>query len=133
MFFSFIFTKHISLARKLEKLYTFFKLDCMVFNSGKILFLSVGLVVHLMHLKKVCAMSTSTCSSVSFYSVKVIHSLISLNNWKRLSKFSKYRVMCTSSNPKILTQWLSLRKNCPYSELSWSAFSRIPTEYGEIL
>ena len=26
-----------------------------------------------------------------------------------------------------------LRKNCPYSELFWSAFSRIRTEYGEIL
>ena len=27
----------------------------------------------------------------------------------------------------------SLRKKCPYSELFWSAFSRIRTEYGEIL
>ena len=27
---------------------------------------------------------------------------------------------------------LSLRKKCPYSELLWSAFSRIRTEYGEI-
>ena len=26
----------------------------------------------------------------------------------------------------------SLRKNCPYSELFWSVFSRIRTEYGEI-
>ena len=26
----------------------------------------------------------------------------------------------------------SLRKKCPYSELFWSAFSRIRTEYGEI-
>ena len=26
----------------------------------------------------------------------------------------------------------SLRKNCPYSELFWSAFSRIQTEYWEI-
>ena len=91
----------------------------MVFNSGKILFLSVGLVVRLMHFKKVCAMSTSTCSRVPFYSVKVIYSLISLNNWKRLSKFSKYRLMCTftykitelqnialvqAGSPKILTQ-----------------------------
>ena len=25
-----------------------------------------------------------------------------------------------------------LRKKCPYSELFWSAFSRIVTEYGEI-
>ena len=27
----------------------------------------------------------------------------------------------------------TLRKKCPYSELFWSAFSRIWTEYGEIL
>ena len=27
----------------------------------------------------------------------------------------------------------ALRKKCPYSELFWSAFSRIRTEYGEIL
>ena len=27
----------------------------------------------------------------------------------------------------------SLRKKCPYSRLFWSAFSRIWTEYGEIL
>ena len=27
----------------------------------------------------------------------------------------------------------SLREKCPYSELFWSAFSRIWTEYGEIL
>ena len=26
----------------------------------------------------------------------------------------------------------SLRKKCPYSELFWSGFSRIRTEYGEI-
>ena len=29
--------------------------------------------------------------------------------------------------------FLSLRKKCPYSELFWSVFSRIRTEYGEIL
>ena len=28
---------------------------------------------------------------------------------------------------------LTLREECPYSELFWSAFSRIWTEYGEIL
>ena len=27
----------------------------------------------------------------------------------------------------------SLREKCPYSEFFWSVFSRIPTEYGEIL
>ena len=28
---------------------------------------------------------------------------------------------------------ITLRKKCPYSELFWSVFSRIPTEYGKIL
>ena len=28
--------------------------------------------------------------------------------------------------------WLTLRKKCPYSELFWSAFSWIRTEYGKI-
>ena len=27
---------------------------------------------------------------------------------------------------------VTLRKKCPYSELFWSVFSRIRTEYGEI-
>ena len=29
--------------------------------------------------------------------------------------------------------WLALRKECPYSKLFWPVFSRIQTEYGEIL
>ena len=28
--------------------------------------------------------------------------------------------------------WLGLREKCPYSELLWSAFSRIRTQYGEV-
>ena len=28
---------------------------------------------------------------------------------------------------------VTLRKKCPYSELFWSVFSRIPTEYGNLL
>ena len=28
---------------------------------------------------------------------------------------------------------VALREKCPYSELCWSAFSRIRSEYGEIL
>ena len=28
---------------------------------------------------------------------------------------------------------MTLREKCPYSELFWSAFSHIRTEYGEIL
>ena len=33
----------------------------------------------------------------------------------------------------ILCQWRSLNKKCPYSELFWSVFSLVRTEYGEIL
>ena len=32
-----------------------------------------------------------------------------------------------------LRNYLSLREKCPYSELLWSVFSRIRTEYREIL
>ena len=32
-----------------------------------------------------------------------------------------------------LQQQYTLREKCPYSELVWSAFSRIRTEYGEII
>ena len=28
--------------------------------------------------------------------------------------------------------WITLPKKCPYSELFWSVFSGIPTEYGEV-
>ena len=36
-------------------------------------------------------------------------------------------------NFKDFTRKVSLRENCLYSELFWSVFSRIRTEYGEIL
>ena len=35
-------------------------------------------------------------------------------------------------NEKLISYYYRLRKKCPYSELFWSAFSRIRTEYGEI-
>ena len=34
---------------------------------------------------------------------------------------------------KLKLKWVTLREKCPYSELFWSVFSRIWTEYGEIL
>ena len=33
----------------------------------------------------------------------------------------------------LITIGYTLRERCPYSELFWSAFSRIRTEYGDIL
>ena len=41
----------------------------------------------------------------------------------------------TISNPQQPSDWkkYTLRKKCLYSELFWSAFFRIRTEYGEIL
>ena len=44
-----------------------------------------------------------------------------------LRPFSKWFIIY------LLSQNFTLRKKCPYSELFWSAFSRIRTEYGEIL
>ena len=38
-----------------------------------------------------------------------------------------------SYNSREIFRTLLLRQKCPYSELFWSAFSRIRTEYGEIL
>ena len=35
--------------------------------------------------------------------------------------------------PFHMVQSATLRENCPYSEFLWSVFSRIRTEYGEIL
>ena len=34
---------------------------------------------------------------------------------------------------KFYRNYLALREKCPYAELFWSIFSRIGTEYGEIL
>ena len=46
-----------------------------------------------------------------------------------------YELVCISKILKLLRILLDipLREKCPYSELFWSAFFRIRTEYGEIL
>ena len=38
------------------------------------------------------------------------------------------------NSAKYITQnlWITLRRKCPYSELFWSVFSGIPTEYREV-
>ena len=41
--------------------------------------------------------------------------------------------MSTQDKNWALTEHVTLREKSPYSELFWSAFSRIRTEYGEIL
>ena len=38
-----------------------------------------------------------------------------------------------SNFPANLLSHNALREKCPYSELSWSGFFRIPSKYGEIL
>ena len=48
--------------------------------------------------------------------------------WDKISRshiFDKIAFLLKNVNP-------TLNKKCPYSELFWSAFSRIRTEYGEI-
>ena len=42
---------------------------------------------------------------------------------------NSFQFWFTESEPKLTN---SLREKCPYSELFWSVFSRIRTEYGEI-
>ena len=41
--------------------------------------------------------------------------------------------MAHEPSDEVLSDNLSLREKCPYSELFWSAFSRIWTKYGDIL
>ena len=49
---------------------------------------------------------------------------------QKYNKCKKTTVALIANQPK----WsYSLHKKCPYSELFWSAFSHIRTEYGEIL
>ena len=57
---------------------------------------------------------------------------------KELADISCISVLATSTKKKTETlklgmqKWRARRKKCPYSELFWSSFSRIRTEYGEI-
>ena len=44
----------------------------------------------------------------------------------------KQKIVCIGVASSI-AEWLTLREKSPYSELFWSVFSRIWTEYGEIL
>ena len=46
-----------------------------------------------------------------------------------------FLIFCPGTSSKysyIFNCQLALREKCPYSELYWSVFSRIQTEYGEI-
>ena len=61
--------------------------------------------------------------SISPYSVRMRENADQYN--------SKYRHFLRSVDESVNP--LTLRENCPYSELSCSTFSRIRTEYGEIL
>ena len=57
---------------------------------------------------------------------KMLCAFVKATFTKDKRKFMNYR--CFKSLSKV-----SLRKKCPYSEFFWSPFSRILTEYGEIL
>ena len=61
--------------------------------------------------------------SISPYSVRMRENADQYN--------SKYRHLLRSVDESVNP--FTLRENCPYSELSWSTFSRFRTEYGEIL
>ena len=59
----------------------------------------------------------------------------------KISTPGYYGIFCSEligswfdSNVKFISKfWQPLRKKCPHSELLWSVFSRIRTEYGEII
>ena len=85
---------------------------------------------------KYCTVSKVCLTIFGLYTLKSNSSLwsslyLNLQVYLRLSQiddgvFPKKQFM--SFNP-----WLSLRKKCSYSEIFWSVFCRIRTEYGEIL
>ena len=52
--------------------------------------------------------------------------------WRKLLKNFK-KLLPSFAKSSFLDVWLALRKKCPYSELFCSVFSRVRTEYGEIL
>ena len=92
----------------------------------------VGITLIFIYVQSTEAYSKSSQTSKMELSCKKI-----VNGWKPLSIFAK------SSKSSMLGAWLnvkytsrlfslqlpSLREKCPYSELFWSAFSRIRTEY----
>ena len=96
----------------------------------------VGITLIFIYVQSTEAYSKSSQTSKMELSCKKI-----VSGWKPLSIFAK------SSKSSMSGAWLnskytsrlfslqlpSLREKCPYSELFWSAFSRIRTEYGEIL
>ena len=59
----------------------------------------------------------------------------------KISTPGYYGIFCSEligswfdANVKFISKfWQPLRKKCPHSELLWSVFSRIRTEYGEII
>ena len=58
-----------------------------------------------------------------------------LKDWDLIDEILQFSLnFIGNTSVCFLTTWrISLRENCPYSELFWSAFSRIWTEYGEVL
>ena len=88
------------------------------------------------------------CSSFLLFIFRNAYSLLSLNLIDRYveqtahtdfadgAKNIRTKNMIKHANSITLLQLLltpPLREKCPYSELFWSSFSRIQTEYGEIL
>ena len=60
---------------------------------------------------------------------------VTIDYWEKLGKFSIFGVVYHRNYMKPLKNCksLPLHEKYPYSEYIWSAFSRIETEYGEIL
>ena len=70
--------------------------------------------------------STRHNSSFSWHKATIVSSLKD-EPWR-----SSMNLSIEKPFSDLLLPWLTLRKNCPYSDIFWSVFSRIRTEYREI-
>ena len=107
---------------------------------------TLSLIKHSVVIVSTCALNknktTKFQQSVSTESSWIISLHTDFNSYVlKKTKFSNITVIhprhksnaTTKSQPCcFFSEYASLRKKCPYSELFWSAFSRIRTEYGAI-
>ena len=71
-----------------------------------------------------------TCNRQKFHILSLTLDLISD---LKVLKVKTYIFMLLRTSGAILNSQYTLHENCPYSEIFWSVFSRIPAEYWEIL
>ena len=73
-------------------------------------------------------MNSCCIDPLPHFNVKKVWSVLAADTWKR-----KHTILTLNLGERGLChKYVTLREKCPYSELFWSVFSRIRTEYGEI-